>query len=162
MSKKPRLENRNCRLVYIAGSIDGITREEAQNWRTEVYDFLSGIGVCSLVPGLEKTKLTSSQIVNLDFNMIDLCDTILVNLDFLTKEKKKWVGTGTLIELGIGLSKEKRIIAFTMGEKLSDNFLFLNGSYDHLFYSMQEALNKIKEINNIEGKFISGPQRANI
>ena len=142
------MEDKPIRLVYIAGPIDGISREAAQNWRTDAYDFLAGIGVVSAVPGLEKTKMKSHQIVKLDTNMISLADAVLVNLDYLTMKPTKWMGTGTLVELGMALAQDKKIIAFTNGSELDANFLFLKGVYDHFYLSMDEALQKIKELND--------------
>jgi len=141
-------ENRKkIRMVYIAGPIDGISREAAQNWRTEAYDTLAQMGIVSAVPGLEKTKMKSGQIVRLDENMIHSADAILVNLTYLANPPTKWMGTGTLVELGMGLAYRKLIIAFTEGGELDENFLFLRGTYDHYFSSMKEALEKIREIN---------------
>jgi len=144
----PKVDKRPIRLVYIAGPIDGISREAAQNWRTEAYDFLAQIGVVSAVPGLEKTKMKSDQIVKLDDNMIDLCDVVLVNLNYLTIKPEKWWGTGTLIELGLALARRKIIVAFTDNKELDANFLFLRGILDYKFNSMSEALNCIKELND--------------
>jgi nucleoside 2-deoxyribosyltransferase len=144
----PTEDKRPIKLVYIAGPIDGISREEAQNWRVEAYDFLASIGVVSAVPGLEKTKMKSDQIVKLDDNMINLCDCILVNLSYLTKKPEKWWGTGTLVELGMAFARRKIIVAFTNGAELDANFLFLRGIFDYKFNSMEEALNCIKTINN--------------
>ena len=140
-------KEKKIKMVYIAGPIDGISREAAQNWRTDAYDALAQMGIISAVPGLEKTKMKSDQIVDLDANMISSCDVVLANLDYLTITPTKWMGTGTLVELGMGLAYRKIIIAFTNGKELDANFLFLKGTYDYLFSSMTEALAKIKEIN---------------
>ena len=142
----PREDKRPCKLIYLCGSIDGVSKDESQNWRTEAYDCLSGIGVVCAVPGLEKTQLTPNQIVKLDDNMIDLCDTILVNLNFLLVKGEKRLGTGSLMELGMGFAKRKLIIGFVDGV-LPEHLKFLMGAYDHLFTSMEEALNCIAILN---------------
>jgi len=147
----PKEDKRPIKVVYLCSPIDGISKKEALKWRKKAYDFLSSIAVCSMVPGLERInkKLTSQQIVKLDDTMISVSDCILINLDFLTlnKGEGKRLGTGTLIELGMGFVKRRIIIAFTTGA-IPEHFKFLKGVYDYFFTSMEEALNKIKEIND--------------
>lgn len=142
----PRDDNRVIRVVYLCGPIDGISKAESSNWRTEAYDALSAMGIVSTVPGLEKIQLTSEQIVKLDDTMITVSDTILANLNFLLTKGEQRLGTGSLMELGMGFAQRKRIIAFINGE-LPAHFKFLRGTYDYLCSSLEEALNKIVEIN---------------
>lgn len=140
--------NKKCNMVYLCGSIDGVSKEVSQNWRMEAYDFLSSIGVVSAVPGLEKIKLTPQQIVALDATMIYLSDAILVNFNFLKANSDKRLGTGSVAELGMGLVQNKIIVGFIDGGELPEHCKFLRGTYDYLFPSMQEALQYIDMINS--------------
>ena len=144
-------------LVYLAGTIDNVSKEESQGWRARAYDMLASIGVVSAVPGLEKIQLTSKQIVELDSTMVNIADAVLVNLSYLTKAPTKWVGTGTLIELGLALSLGRPIIAFTEGKELSHHFKFLNGVITKFCNSLDEAIELIDDINfnSLNGKSIT-------
>ena len=142
----PREDGRAIRVVYLCGPIDGISREDSQNWRMDAYDALSMMGIVSTVPGLEKAKLTSDQIVKLDDTMIAVSDAVLVNLNFLLVKGEQRLGTGSLMELGMAFAQRKRIIAFVDGE-LPAHFKFLRGVYDCLLPSLKVALTKIAEIN---------------
>jgi len=107
------------------------------------------MGIVSAVPGLETVKLTCKQIVDLDSNMIDLCDAVLINLNFLNTTSEQRIGTGTLIEIGMSFARNKQLIAFSE-KPISDKFLFLKGMCDVVVPTMDEALQIIKTMN--EGK----------
>jgi len=140
------------RCVYLAGSIDGISKTESQSWRVIAYDQLSMLGIVSTVPGLETVKLNSQQIVKLDNNMIHLSDAILINLNFLTAVNDKRLGTGSLCELGMGLAWGKLIIGFIDGGVLPDHCKFLSGSCDKVVSTLDEAINEIEIINGVASR----------
>jgi len=146
MSVLPKVDVRKIKLVYLCGSIDGVSKDVSQSWRTKAYDTLAAMGICSVVPGLETNKLNCAQIVKLDDTMIELCDTILVNLGFLQDQSNKRLGTGSLIELGMGLAQRKLIIGFIKGGELPEHCKFLKGTLDGLCSSLDEALTVIESI----------------
>jgi nucleoside 2-deoxyribosyltransferase len=142
----PLEDERTIRVVYLCGPIDGVSKAESETWRTKAYDALSIMGIVSTVPGLEKVQLNSQQIVKLDDTMIAVSDAILVNLNFLLAKGEQRLGTGSLMELGMGFAQRKIIVAFVDGE-LPAHFKFLRGVYDHLLPSLEAAIHKIGEIN---------------
>ena len=139
-------DNRPVKMIYLCGPIDAISKEESSAWRTIAYDKLATMGIVSAVPGLETIKLTCEQIVELDSTMINLCDTVLINLNFLNDTSKQRIGTGTLIEIGMSFARNKKLIAFSE-QPISDKFLFLKGMCDVVVSTMDEALQIIKTIN---------------
>ena len=140
--------NKRIKLVYLCGSIDGVSKEVSQNWRMEAYNYLSSVGVISAVPGLETKKLSSEQIVDLDATMIHYCDAFLVNFNFLNQKSDKRLGTGSLSEIGMGFAWGKVIIGFIDGGVFPEHCKFLKGECDYLYPSMGEALKMIKGIND--------------
>lgn len=142
-----RIDPRPIKIVYLGGPIDDVSAKESKGWRTEAYDKLCQQGILCAVPGLEATKMTPEQIVKLDETMIAASDALLVNLTYLTDPITKWIGTGTLVELGMGFAQDKRIVAFSTKPFPTHTFYFLRGLCKPLYASLDEAIEAIRVAN---------------
>ena len=142
-----RIDARPIKVVYLGGPIDDVSATESKGWRTEAYDKLSQMGILCAVPGLEATKMTPEQIVQLDDTMITASDALLVNLTYLMNPITKWIGTGTLVELGMGFAQGKQLIAFSDKPFPTHTFYFLRGLCKPLYSSLDAAIAAIAEIN---------------
>jgi hypothetical protein len=78
-------------------------------------------------------------------------DSTLINLNFLNSKSEKRLGTGTLIEIGMGLAQNKKLIGFIEGWELPNHCKFLKGVIGaSLFNSLDAALKHIESVNNEE------------
>ena len=142
-----RFDTRQIKAVYLCGPIDDVSAAESKGWRMTAYDKLSQLGVVCTVPGLESIKMTPDQIVRLDDTMITLSDAIIANLGFLTNPITKWVGTGSLVELGMAFAQGKTIIAYADKPFATNTFYFLRGLCKPLYPSLDAAIAEVARIN---------------
>ena len=150
-------DNRPIKVVYLGGPIDDVSAKESKSWRMKAYDQLSQLGILCAVPGLETIKMTPEQIVQLDDTMITASDALIVNLSYLMQPMTKWIGTGTLVELGLGYAQNKRSIAFSDKPFPGHTFYFLRGMCKPLYPSLEEAIAVVERINNgKEAYYIKG------
>lgn len=106
--------------VYLAGSIEGISLEEATKWRGTATSFLAMHGIKTLDPTRRKkfhdqeysTNL-AKKIVKLDLNDIEDSKVVLVNLK-ARGEGKAW---GSVCEMALASSSGKTVIVV-----LEENF----------------------------------------
>lgn len=96
------------RSIYLAGKMDGLTREEAMEWRKRAKTFLVGefninmpdYDYCEDFPNLMWAK---------DYHLLDKSDILLVNFDY----EKNSPFLGTSMEIGRAFYQRKPIIIFS-------------------------------------------------
>lgn len=77
--------------IYLAGAIDGVTEDEAWNWRVKVERYLEEMMGCKvynpmrIIESLDKSKITSNEMVGVDLKYLKDSDILLVNLTHETR-----------------------------------------------------------------------------
>lgn len=105
--------------VYLAGKMDGLTPEEAMNWRKEATGMLMDVvdvnspdyDYCADHPHLMWGK---------DYFLIDHSDILLVNFDY----EKDSPFLGTSMEIGRCFYQRKPIIIFSNKDWVHDSITF--------------------------------------
>ncbi len=144
--------------VYLAGKIEGITYEEAFDWRNEAEDILVRAGKDVYNPGRHVPKEMKGQIITRenveqfrklspnfskelyyqDLEHLKESQVILVNLGWRSM-------TGTLFELGYGRRGGTMVVGFSADPYLIQH-PFVRYSIDILYDSFKPALKYIIEL----------------
>lgn len=128
----------NSNIVYLAGSINGLSYEGATNWREDLGEFLTMEGYNVLSPMRFKgtlkgvttisdrnTAYSAHNILKRDLQDIGMSSVIIANLEGIDERPS----IGTLMELGIALEQGKQVIFFNAPKDLADH------PFLHLFYN---------------------------
>lgn len=120
--------------IYLAGSINGTSYEEATSWREELGLGLTIYGYRVLDPmrfkqnlkGVEKiedhnTPFKPEYILARDLHDIQESDLIVANMDTLGKLPM----IGTLMELGIAHNKDKKVLLINVPEEYEKHPFFI-------------------------------------
>lgn len=165
--------------VYLAGNLEYITEDHARGWRDFLADELGGIGIKTLDPTMVVFEGQSHEteevrqwlkdareqekydevvsymvaVVQKDLRQIDLSDFIIFNISVDSPT------FGTIHELVIAIQQKKPVF-ICVGDKKKTPLWLLGIVPHHYFYnSVDEILEKIKQINSGEEEIDSARWR---
>ena len=152
----------NTPLVYLAGGIAGLVGDDAINWRQHAQHALGSRGIECLSPMRAKQALsgmaristdfhdyedrgpffTSRGIMVRDFNDVQRCDALLVNLLGLEK-----VSIGTIMELAWAYALQKpAVVAIEKRGNPHDNHPMIHEAMPFRVETLEEAIDSVAVI----------------
>lgn len=96
------------RSVYLAGKMDGLTKDQAMEWRKKTKTFLSNEFNVNM-PEYDYCEGFQNLMWSKDYHLLDKSDIMLVNFDY----EKDSPFLGTSIEIGRAFYQRKPIIIFS-------------------------------------------------
>lgn len=125
--------------VYLSGAVNGITWQQATDWRNHAVEVLESAGYTVINPLRERaaTEVTSRDIVNRDLRDITCSDIVLVEMDHAGIPY-----IGTAMEIRYAWEREKEIILWGMANH-SSHWLAYHAS--RWFDTLDDALQYLVE-----------------
>lgn len=121
--------------IYLAGRIDGLSRDEAMNWRELTKKTLDD---CECLSPLYGDKL-EDYTWKLNYFLLDKSDIILANFDY--DNNVPFIGTS--IEIGRAFYQQKPIIIFSSKEWVLNNQTLRE--HATIVNSLEEAIDIIRQ-----------------
>lgn len=122
--------------VYLAGKMDGLTKDEAMLWRLRAKDKLKYLyDIESNVPQYDYCEGFPNLMWDKDYYLLDKSDIILANFDY----EKNSPFLGTSMEIGRAFNQGKPIIIFSK-QKWVHESLTLQYHSSAIVNTMDEAL----------------------
>ena len=103
-------------MIYLSGSMDGVTFEDGNGWRVKATTFLNAHGFKTYnpydgyVPGRQEGH---NEVLHRDIHYLDNSDIVLVNLDLPPMIENKKIPFFTIGEMFLAHRDRKPIIAYT-------------------------------------------------
>ncbi len=104
------------KLVYLSGPMDGVTREEGNNWRKFSTDYLLNHNIITYNPYtgcIHDEKTTANEVFSRDIYYLDKSDIVLVNLDLPETIQNTKMPFFTIGEMFLAHRMRKPIVAYT-------------------------------------------------
>lgn len=123
--------------IYLAGKMDGLTKEEAMTWRVKAKNKLQHLYNVNM-PEYDYCEGFANLMWDRDYFLLDQSDILLVNFDY----EKDSPFLGTSIEIGRALYQRKPIIIFST-QKWVHESLTLQYHASAIVNTLDEAIDVI-------------------
>jgi len=131
-------------IIYLAGNIQGCTKDEARGWRDQATEFLNGYEIKTLDPCRGKDdfrrRYEPKEIVLRDLRDIDSSSLILAKLELDENSH----GTGTSMEIMFAWLNRIPVVLVTKNKALARHY-WIQAFVTRVFEDLQDALDYIVE-----------------